>query len=80
MNSLRSVKLIDFEKAMMDKYHAPSHVDLQQFTATIQSEITTKESKMKNEFNKEDKDKDGKLNMVEFKTALKREGLQEVDI
>jgi Ca2+-binding EF-hand superfamily protein len=35
---------------------------------------------MKNEFTKEDKDKDGKLNMVEFKTALKREGLQEVEI
>jgi len=80
VNSLRSVKLIDFEKTLMDKYHAPSHVDIQQFTSIIQTEIATKESKMKSEFTNEDKDKDGKLNMVEFKTALKREGLQDKEI
>lgn len=80
VRSLRTVKLIDFEKTLMDKYQAPSQVDIQQFTSIIRTEISTTESKMKSEFTKEDKDKDGKLNMQEFKTALKREGLQDEEI
>jgi Ca2+-binding EF-hand superfamily protein len=29
VKSLRNIKLVDFEKTLMDKYHASSHVDIQ---------------------------------------------------
>ena len=80
VKALRSVKLIDFEKTVMDKYHAPSHVDLQQFTSIIQTEISTKESTMMSEFTKAAKETEGRLTLAEFKIALKRAGLQDVEI
>lgn len=77
VKALRSVKLIDFEKTVMDKYHAPSHVDLQQFTSIIQTEISTTESNMTSEFTKAAKETEGRLTLAEFKIALKRAGLEE---
>jgi len=80
VQALRSVKLIDFEKTVMEKYQAPSHVDLQQFTSIIQTEIATTESTMTSEFTKAAKETEGRLTLAEFKIALKRAGLHDAEI